>query len=63
MNPGDEVLFPNPGYPIYESQIEYQGGRSMPYGYVQTNTGFNIDIDFLKDCITDKTEANTNTSF
>ncbi|MSY53802.1 MAG: aminotransferase class I/II-fold pyridoxal phosphate-dependent enzyme, partial [Actinobacteria bacterium] len=23
MNPGDEVLYPNPGYPIYESQIEY----------------------------------------
>ncbi|MAW69107.1 MAG: aspartate aminotransferase [Candidatus Marinimicrobia bacterium] len=57
MNPGDEVLYPNPGYPIYESQIEYQGGNALPYGYVQTNTGFNIDIDFLKDCITDKTEA------
>ncbi|OUC06922.1 aspartate aminotransferase, partial [Litorilinea aerophila] len=26
MDPGDEVLYPNPGYPIYESQIEYQGG-------------------------------------
>jgi aspartate/methionine/tyrosine aminotransferase len=25
MNPGDEVLYPNPGYPIYESQIEYFG--------------------------------------
>ena len=25
MNPGDEVLYPNPGYPIYESQIEFQG--------------------------------------
>ncbi|SVA93249.1 uncharacterized protein METZ01_LOCUS146103, partial [marine metagenome] len=57
MNPGDEVLYPNPGYPIYESQIEYQGGNALPYGYVQTNTGFNIDIDFLKDCITDKTAA------
>ena len=26
MNPGDEVLYPNPGYPIYESQIEFHGG-------------------------------------
>ncbi len=26
MNPGDGVLFPSPGYPIYESQIEYFGG-------------------------------------
>ena len=57
MNPGDEVLFPNPGYPIYESQIEYQGGRSMPYGYVQTDKGFDIDLDRLKASITDKTVA------
>ena len=57
MNPGDEVLFPNPGYPIYESQIEYQGGRAMPYGYVQTDKGFDIDLDRLKASITDKTVA------
>jgi len=57
MNPGDEVLFPNPGYPIYESQIEYQGGRSMPYGYVQTDKGFDIDLDRMKASITDKTVA------
>lgn len=30
MNPGDEVLYPNPGYPIYESQIEYHGGKAVP---------------------------------
>ncbi len=57
MNPGDEVLFPNPGYPIYESQIEYQGGRAMPYGYIQTDNGFDIDLDRLKASITDKTVA------
>ncbi|GIT21626.1 MAG: hypothetical protein CM1200mP40_13080 [Gammaproteobacteria bacterium] len=33
MNPGDEVLYPNPGFPIYESQIEYQGGIAVPYGF------------------------------
>ena len=31
MNPGDEVLYPNPGYPIYESQINFHGGVPVPY--------------------------------
>ena len=57
MNPGDEVLYPNPGYPIYESQIEYQGGRAVPYNYVQTDSGFDIDMDKLKASISDKTVA------
>ena len=35
MNPGDEVLYPNPGYPIYESQIEFHGGVAVPYGYLE----------------------------
>jgi aspartate/methionine/tyrosine aminotransferase len=35
MNPGDEVLYPNPGYPIYESQIEFNGGKALPYGYTE----------------------------
>jgi aspartate/methionine/tyrosine aminotransferase len=57
MNPGDEVLYPNPGYPIYESQIEYQGGLAIPYSYVASEKGFGIDIDRLKYSITDKTVA------
>ena len=57
MNPGDEVLYPNPGYPIYESQIEYQGGLAVPYRYIQTEKGFDIDIENLKTSITDKTVA------
>ena len=36
MEKGDSVLYPNPGYPIYESQIEYQGGRALPYDYIKT---------------------------
>ena len=36
MNPGDGVLYPNPGYPIYESQVEYFGGRPLPYRYHET---------------------------
>ena len=57
MNPGDEILYPNPGYPIYESQIEYQGGLAVPYRYMQTDKGFDIDIEHLKASITDKTVA------
>jgi len=55
MNRGDEVLYPNPGYPIYESQIEFYGGIAVPYGYIETDTGFAIDLDRLEKSITEKT--------
>ena len=57
MNEGDEVLYPNPGYPIYESQIQFQGGVAVPYGYIETETGFAIDLEKLRDSITPKTTA------
>jgi aspartate/methionine/tyrosine aminotransferase len=57
MNPGDEVLYPNPGYPIYESQIEYHGGIGLPYGYHETEKGFAIDIDAIERQITPKTRV------
>lgn len=49
MNPGDGVLFPNPGYPIYESQVEYYGGTPLPYRYHETPDGFAIDLDQLRE--------------
>jgi aspartate/methionine/tyrosine aminotransferase len=57
MNPGDEVLYPNPGYPIYESQIEYFGGIAKPYRYIANGNGFSIDIDQIKSLITPRTKA------
>ena len=48
MNTGDGVLYPNPGYPIYESQIEYFGGTPLPYRYHETAGGFGIDLDQLR---------------
>jgi aspartate/methionine/tyrosine aminotransferase len=48
MDPGDEVLYPNPGYPIYESQIEFHGGVAKPYGYVEGSTNFELDFDALE---------------
>ena len=57
MNPGEEVLYPNPGYPIYESQIEYFGGVAKAYAYIPTSTGFAIDLDQVRSSITPKTRA------
>jgi aspartate/methionine/tyrosine aminotransferase len=56
MNPGDEVLYPNPGYPIYESQIEYHGGKAVPYGYREGSENFRLDMDSLKSRITPRTK-------
>jgi aspartate/methionine/tyrosine aminotransferase len=56
MNPGDEVLYPNPGYPIYESQIEFHGGKAVPYGYIEGQDNFDIDTDMLADRITPRTK-------
>jgi aspartate/methionine/tyrosine aminotransferase len=55
MNPGDEVLYPNPGYPIYESQIEFLGGVAVPYGYVEVADNFDLDFDSIERGITDRT--------
>jgi len=57
MNRGDEVLYPNPGYPIYESQIRFQGGKPVPYGYNESKNGFEIDIEKLRKSINSKTKV------
>jgi aspartate/methionine/tyrosine aminotransferase len=57
MNPGESVLYPNPGYPIYESMIEYYGGTALAYRYHQTDRGFAIDLDHLRSLITPSTRA------
>ena len=55
MNPGDEVLYPNPGFPIYESQIEFHGGVAVPYGTIPGDGNFTFDIEGLEASVTDKT--------
>lgn len=52
---GDEVIYPNPGYPIYESLIDYLGGKSVPLPLLEEKE-FSFDIDDLKKAITDKTK-------
>jgi aspartate/methionine/tyrosine aminotransferase len=55
MNPGAEVLYPNPGYPIYESQIEFHGGKALPYGYIEGEKNFELDMDSIERQITPRT--------
>ena len=52
LDPGDEALYPNPGYPIYESQIEYLGGIAVPYGYVESDSAYTLDMDRIRAAIT-----------
>ena len=54
INPGDEVIYPNPGFPIYESMINYVGGKSVPLKLNEAS-GFNADIDELESLITNRT--------
>jgi aspartate/methionine/tyrosine aminotransferase len=56
MNPGDEVLYPSPGYPIYESQIEYLGGKAVAYGYREGKANFELKLDELAASITPRTK-------
>ena len=52
---GDEVIYPNPGFPIYESMINYSGGTPIPMKLEETKD-FNANIDDLRKLITDKTK-------
>lgn len=56
LNPGEEALYPNPGYPIYESQIEFNGGVAVPYTYQEGEANFELDLDALEALITPKTK-------
>jgi aspartate/methionine/tyrosine aminotransferase len=55
MNPGDEVLYPNPGYPIYESQIEFNGGVALPYGYAEGAANFELDLEAMERLVSPRT--------
>jgi len=55
MDEGDQVLYPNPGYPIYESQIEFHGGVAVPYTFHAGKTNFILDADKIESKITDRT--------
>jgi aspartate/methionine/tyrosine aminotransferase len=51
---GDEVIYPNPGFPIYESMINYVGARAVPIR-LREEKDFGFDVDELAGLITDRT--------
>ena len=55
VNPGEEVLYPNPGFPIYESLINFVGAKPVPIPLKEEND-FSLDPEYVKKMITKKTK-------
>jgi aspartate aminotransferase len=55
VDAGDEVIYPNPGFPIYESMIEYVGGRAVPIP-LREERDFSLDVKELASLISDRTK-------
>jgi aspartate/methionine/tyrosine aminotransferase len=52
---GDEVIYPNPGFPIYESMINFVGAKAVPIP-LRERLQFRLDVNELADLITDRTK-------
>lgn len=55
VNPGDEVIYPNPGFPIYESAIRWAGGVPVPLPLTE-ETDFAFTADDLRERLTPQTK-------
>jgi aspartate aminotransferase len=55
IDEGDEVIYPNPGFPIYESMIDYVGGRAVPI-QLREERDFSLDVNELASLISDRTK-------
>jgi aspartate/methionine/tyrosine aminotransferase len=54
LEPGDEVIYPSPSFPIYESMINFIGASPVPMPLVE-NRGFSFDLDLFRQKLTDRT--------
>ena len=52
---GDEIVYPNPGFPIYESMINYVGAKAVPIR-LREELEFRLDVDELAGLINDRTK-------
>ena len=50
----DEVIYPNPGFPIYESMIDYIGAKAVPI-QLREDIDFRLDVNELASLVSDKT--------
>lgn len=55
LEPGDEVIFPNPGFPIYESMVRFLGAVGKPVPLVEER-GFSFDLEVFRSLLSDRTK-------
>jgi aspartate/methionine/tyrosine aminotransferase len=55
LEPGDEVIYPDPGFPIYQSMIQFLGATPVPIPLIESR-GFCFDLDLLRDRLSSKTK-------
>jgi aspartate/methionine/tyrosine aminotransferase len=56
LESGDEVIYPNPGFPIYESMIRFLGAEPIPVP-LEEGRGFSFDLNLFSDRLTPKTKV------
>jgi aspartate aminotransferase len=54
LEPGDEVLYPDPGFSIYRSMIRYLGATPVPVPLLE-NRGFSLDLNVLREKLSGRT--------
>ena len=55
LEPGDEVIYPNPGFPIYESMIRFLGATPVPMP-LEESRGFSFDLNLFRDRLNERTK-------